>query len=350
VLWKAFDVLGAFSHRRRVLTLSEISRYSGLPKSTAHRVLFMLIEVGAVEQVPDGYQVGLRMFSLGVLPPEAALREAALPHLEELHRVTGHTLHLAILRGADVVYLEKLLPRGTSVVMPSVIGDRMPATVTGVGKVLLAFSSPEERAAALAGPLPRRTARSLGTLEALHRELDTIRERGYALDREEAAVGVSCVAVPILPGPAVTGPGAIAAISVSYPASSGSGQALISPLRETATAIARSPMLRRSVLSRSPPAARIRRIPSSLGRSSLAPSLLSPLRRRGLWLAGGETAQVPRKFCSGHRDDPLRVRTVVNEAWQAYRRKDRSSWTRTRLTRLPVCCSAHMTAVLPCRR
>jgi DNA-binding IclR family transcriptional regulator len=248
VLWKAFDVLGAFSHRRRVLTLSEISRYSGLPKSTAHRVLFMLIEVGAVEQVADGYQVGLRMFSLGVLPPEAALREAALPHLEELHRVTGHTLHLAILRGADVVYLEKLLPRGTSVVMPSVIGDRMPATVTGVGKVLLAFSSSEERAAALAGPLPRRTARSLGTLEALHRELDTIRERGYALDREEAAVGVSCVAVPIL-----TDGGsrrASAAISVSYPASSGSGQALVSPLRETAAAIARSPMLRGSLLSR----------------------------------------------------------------------------------------------------
>jgi DNA-binding IclR family transcriptional regulator len=261
VLWKAFDVLGAFSHRRRVLTLSEISRHSGLPKSTAHRVLTMLIEVGAVEQVPGGYQVGLRMFSLGVLPPEAALREAALPHLEELHRHTGEILHLAILRGPDVVYLEKLLPRGTSVVMPSVIGDRMPATVTGVGKVLLAFSPRQERAAALAGPLPRRTERSLGTLDALNRELDAIRERGYALDREEAAVGVSCVAVPILAdpagtGPARTGPGdpggsrrAIAAISVSYPASSGSGQALISPLRETAAAIARSPMLRRAVAS-----------------------------------------------------------------------------------------------------
>jgi DNA-binding IclR family transcriptional regulator len=247
VLWKAFDVLGAFSHRRRVLTLAEVARYSGLPKSTVHRVLAMLIEVGAVEQVPGGYQVGLRMFSLGVLPPEAALREAALPHLEDLHRVTGHTLHLAILRGPDVVYLEKLLPRDGSVAMPSVIGDRLPATCTGVGKVLLAFGSDDERAAALGGPLKRRTARSLATPEALRRELDAIRERGYALDREEAAVGLACVAVPVLVGPGEGWPGrAVAAISVSYPASAASGQSLIAPLRDTAAAISRSPALRRA--------------------------------------------------------------------------------------------------------
>lgn len=234
VLWKAFDVLGAFSHRRRVLTLAEIARYSGLPKSTAHRVLAMLTEVGAVEPVPEGYQVGLRMFSLGVLPPEAALREAALPHLEELHRVTGGTLHLAILRDGEVVYLEKLLPRAGRLVIPSVIGDRMPATCTGVGKVLLAYSPGDVAEAALAGPLPRRTSRSLTTAEDVRRELDAIRERGYALDREEAAAGVACVAVPVL----VTGT-AIAAISVSFPAAAGTGQALVSPLRQAAAAISR---------------------------------------------------------------------------------------------------------------
>lgn len=236
VLWKAFDVLGAFNHRRRVLTLAEVARYSGLPKSTAHRVLAMLIEVGAVEQVPDGYQVGLKMFSLGVLPPEAALREAALPHLEELHRLTGHTLHLAILRGSEVVYLEKLLPRAGSVLMPSVIGDRMPATCTGVGKVLLAFSPEAVRDKALAAPLPRRTARSVGTPTEMRRELAAIAERGYALDREEAAPGIACVAVPVLADDAC----AVAAISVSYPAAAASvGQSLVTPLLEAAARITR---------------------------------------------------------------------------------------------------------------
>lgn len=256
VLWKAFDVLGAFSHRRRVLTLAEIARYSGLPKSTVHRVLAMLVEVGAVEQVPEGYQVGLRMFSLGVLPPEAALREAALPHLEELHRVTGQTLHLAILRDADVVYLEKLLPRGNQFVTPSVIGDRMPATCTGVGKALLAFADRDMTETVLAGPLPRRTARSLASLEQIRRQLDAVRGQGYAFDREEAADGLACVAVPVLAAaPALGGAGggasagrAVAAISVSFPAAAGSGQALIAPLRDTAARIAREPKVRAAAL------------------------------------------------------------------------------------------------------
>lgn len=249
VLWKAFDVLGAFSHRRRVLSLAEIARHSGLPKSTAHRVLAMLVEIGAVEQAGDGYQVGLRMFSLGVLPPEAALREAALPHLEELHRVTGQTLHLAILRDADVVYLEKLLPRGNRLVTPSVIGDRMPAVCTGVGKALLAFSADDVTEAALAGPLPRRTARSAGSLEQIRAQLKTVRGQGYAFDREETADGLACVAVPVLAATPVPGvPGgrgvpagrAVAAISVSFPANAGTGQSLVAPLRETAAAISRS--------------------------------------------------------------------------------------------------------------
>ncbi|MGH3171282.1 MAG: IclR family transcriptional regulator [Trebonia sp.] len=255
VLWKAFDVLGAFSHKRRVLTLAEIARDSGLPKSTAHRVLAMLVEVGAVEQVPGGYQVGLRMFSLGVLPPGAALREAALPHLEELHRVTGQTLHLAILRGADVVYLEKLLPRGNRFITPSAIGDRMPATCTGIGKAMLAFGSEEEVAGALSAPLRRRTANSLRSPEQVRRELDAIRDRGYAFDREEAAEGLACVAVPVpVPSPlrvtlpvtlpVIGGPTAMAAISVSFPARSGTGQALATPLRAAAAAISRSPALR----------------------------------------------------------------------------------------------------------
>jgi DNA-binding IclR family transcriptional regulator len=239
VLRKAFVVLGAFSHRRRVLTLAEIARYSGLPKSTAYRVLTMLVEVGAVEHVSGGYQVGMRMFSLGALPPEAALREAALPHLEELHRVTGQTLHMAILRDADVVYLEKLLPRGSKFVVPSVIGDRLPATCTGVGKALLAFSAGDLVANALSGPMRRRTARSLDSPEQVRRELDAIRDRRYAVDREEAADGLACVAVPVLAGSA-----AVAAISVSFPATAGSGQALVAPLREAAVWISRSPAMR----------------------------------------------------------------------------------------------------------
>ncbi|WP_174548805.1 IclR family transcriptional regulator [Actinomadura formosensis] len=237
VLWKAFAVLGAFSHRNRVLTLAQIVRYSGLPKSTAHRVLAMLVDIGAIEQADGGYRVGLRMFSLGTLPPEAALREAALVHLEELHRYTGQTLHLAVLRGADVVYLAKLLSR-RSVPTPAAVGGRFPAHCTAVGKALLAFSAGGSAAGALTEPLRRRTASSLASAEQVRRQMDVIRTAGFAVDREESADGLACVAVPVL----VRGR-AVAALSVAFPASAGSGQVLVGPLRQAAVAISRSPAM-----------------------------------------------------------------------------------------------------------
>lgn len=241
VLWKAFDVLGAFSHRDRVLTLAEIARRSGLPKSTAHRVLAMLLATGAVELAEEGYRLGLRMFSLGALPPEAELRQAAMVHLEGLHRVTGQTLHLAVLRDDKVVYLEKLLSR-QHVDTPAVVGDRLPATCTGVGKALLAFSGEQAVATVLARPLPHRTARSVVSADALRAQLGAIRARGYATDREESTDGLACVAIPVLVGDKV-----VAAVSVAFPAAAGTGEVLVGPLREAAAAIAASPVIRRAV-------------------------------------------------------------------------------------------------------
>ena len=240
MLWKAFDVLGAFSHRDRVLSLAEISRRGGLPKSTAHRVLAMLLETGAVEQADGGYRLGLRMFSLGALPPEAELREAAMVHLEGLHRVTGQTLHLAVLRDGDVVYLEKLLSR-QRIDTPAAIGDRMPGTCTAVGKALLALSGEQAQAAVLARPLPRRTTRSVATADALRAQFDAIRARGYATDREESTDGLACVAVPVTAGGRT-----VAAISVAFPAAAGTGGAFVGPLRQAAAAIASSPAVRRA--------------------------------------------------------------------------------------------------------
>jgi len=240
VLWKAFDVLGAFSHRHRVLTLAQIVRYTGLPKSTVHRVLAMLVDTGAVEQADGGYRIGLRLFTLGALPPEAALREAALVHLEELHRYTGQTLHLAVLRDADVVYLEKM-PGRKGVPTPALVGDRLPAHCTAVGKALLAFSPDAAAADVLTGPLRRRTAKSLASAEQIRGQLDAVKASGFAVDREESADGLACVAVPVL-----VRDRAIAAVSVAFPASAGNGQVLVNPLRQTATAIARTTAMLRS--------------------------------------------------------------------------------------------------------
>lgn len=230
ILWKAFDVLGTFKHSRRVLTLSEIARRSGLPKSTVHRILAMLLEVKAVERSERGYRIGLRMFALGTCSTEVHLRDIALPHLERLRRVTRQTVHLAVLDSSEVVYLEKL-PSHASPATPAVVGGRLPAASTGVGKALLAFG--DDLAAPRLEGANKLTPLRCG--QPLQDYLQTVRRSGIAGDREEAARGLACVATPIL-----VRSKAIAAISVGFTAGAGSGELFINPLRETSAAVSRA--------------------------------------------------------------------------------------------------------------
>lgn len=231
ILWKAFEVLDAFSQGHRVMTLSEIARRSGLPKSTTHRILMMLIEVQAVERAGHGYKIGLRMFTRGSLCADVTLRDVALPHLERLRRVTRQTVHLAVLHDEDVVYLEKL-PSLVSPRTPALVGGRLKAHLTGVGKALLALSgNPVPAGIPLTSPVPSDSRAP----EQLGHYLETVRRTGIAGDREHAARGLACVAVPIM----VKGRAA-AAISVAFAAKDGNGEVFVNPLRETAVDLARS--------------------------------------------------------------------------------------------------------------
>lgn len=100
---KAFDLLEVFRNGH-VLTLSEVARRAGLPKSTAYRVLGMPVQVGAVEHEGIGYRIAFRMMALGAPSPEGAVRHVALPYLLDLHRAVGRTIHLCVLRGPEVVF------------------------------------------------------------------------------------------------------------------------------------------------------------------------------------------------------------------------------------------------------
>lgn len=232
VLKKAFDVLGTFSPDRRVLSFAQIARGSGLPKSTTHRVLAMLLEMGAVEQHEDGYRIGLRMFAVGSLSAEVALRNLALPAMESLHRVTRQTLHLAVLRGPDIVYIEKLRTH-LAVPTPAVVGASLPAHLTAVGKALMAQDLTAV-GAAVSAPRPG-VGRNAPDRLVLARELTLTRSRGFAVDREETLKGLACIAVPIMAGGS-----AVAALSIAFPAAAGTGEVLLNSLRETATRIGRS--------------------------------------------------------------------------------------------------------------
>ena len=211
VLGRAMTLVTSFGPAEVELSLAELARRTGLAKSTAHRLLNELATWDLVERTPGGFRLGMRLFELGSLVPrQRGLREAAAPFLADLFEATHETVHLAMLDGIEVVYIQKLdSRRGPKV--PSRVGGRLPAHCTGVGKAMLAFSSPERVDAVLAAGLRRRAPRTVVAPGLLRQELAEIRERGVALEHEESTVGITCVAAPVLDPTGV----ATAAVSIT---------------------------------------------------------------------------------------------------------------------------------------
>ncbi|XVQ09535.1 IclR family transcriptional regulator [Spirillospora sp. CA-255316] len=233
ILSKAFELLRAFNSTSRVMTLSELSRASGLPKSTVHRLIARLIDLGAIEQHRSGYVVSLDLIQLAANTPAGGMRDVALPYLAALHRWSGHSVELAVLRQFDIVYLEKIaLP--TSPAPRAGAGARLPANCTALGKVLLAWENLEDLQAFLPRPMRMMTAQSTIDVDELVAELHKTRREGMVHEHEEAELGLSCVAVPI-----IIHEFAVGAVGVSYAAGNEVGPKVELALRETAARIAR---------------------------------------------------------------------------------------------------------------
>ncbi|MFI8180429.1 IclR family transcriptional regulator [Actinacidiphila glaucinigra] len=214
MLARGAALLGAFAAGEDGIPLGELAARTGLPKSTVHRLLAELTAVGLVERGTDGYRLGLALFELGQRVPHRRLREAALPYMEELYEATHENVHLAVVDGVDTVFLEKLTGRRSMQII-SRVGGRLPAYCTATGKALLAYGTPPGLAAVLGVGLRRRTPRTIVVPRLLQQDLVRTRARGYAVNWEEAEVGVSAVAAPVY-GPRL-GPRAlpVAAVSVT---------------------------------------------------------------------------------------------------------------------------------------
>ena len=192
-------VLDAFDGPGR-LTLAQIVRRTGLPRSSAHRMLERLVQLRWLRRSGRDYELGMRLVELGSLAVhQDRLVRAAAPLLGELHRATGLVVHLAVLDGADVVYLEKVGDRSIGAI-PSRVGGRQPAHCTAVGKAILAYYDEH----AEVDLQVRKTRYSISTSAQLAVELAKVRAHGVAFEREESLLGFGCVAAPIgSPGEAV---------------------------------------------------------------------------------------------------------------------------------------------------
>jgi DNA-binding IclR family transcriptional regulator len=220
----------AFNGGQQVLSLSDLSDCTGLPKSTLHRLADQLCQVGWVQRDPGGYRVGMRLFELGNLAVEGnRLQEAAFPHLQALAAKTGLSAQLGILDQAEVVYLERIVVGPLR--LPTRRGGRKPAYCTALGKAMAAFDDDVIRAV-VSSRMTRKTANTITEPGALRTELNQVREAGVAFDRGETYEELVCVAAPIR-----NAGGAIGAVSVTGPAGRMRWGMATEAVRSTATAI-----------------------------------------------------------------------------------------------------------------
>jgi DNA-binding IclR family transcriptional regulator len=224
-------VLDAFEGPGR-LTLAQIVRRTGLPRSSAHRMLERLVQLRWLRRDGRDYELGMRLVELGSLAVhQDRLVRAAAPLLAELHRATGLVVHLAVLDGPDVVYLDKIGDRLINAI-PTRVGGRQPAHCTAVGKAILAYGDQD----AEIDLHTSKTKFSISNSSQLTAELAKVRAHGVAFDREESLLGFGCAAAPI------GGPGeAIAAVSVCAPMNRMMfDHRLTAPIRMTAVSIWRN--------------------------------------------------------------------------------------------------------------
>lgn len=213
VLGKAVTILRAFAPDDQVVALTELVRRTGLHKATVHRLVGELVANRLIDRIEGGYRLSGGLFELGMLASvERSLLELAMPFMQDLYERTRETVHLGVRESAEVVYIAKVGGHRQAAA-PSRAGGRMPLHCTALGKALLAHAGPELCRSVLKGPLERRTPRTIVAAGLLARQLDDVLETGVAFEHEESAVGITCVAAPVLVGET----DAVAAISVTGP-------------------------------------------------------------------------------------------------------------------------------------
>jgi IclR family transcriptional regulator, pca regulon regulatory protein len=204
-LERGLAILSSFTASQSLLGISDLARMLGLTRSTTHRYVSTLVALGYLEQdlATRRYRLGPRVIDLGLSAINSMeLREISLPHLQQLSDETGNTVNMAILDGADVVYVERCRSSRhgqRDIDLNLHVGSRMPSYCTSMGKVLLAYL-PEDRLEALLADmrLTKRGPNTITSRSALRAELARVRAAGLAVNNEELAFGLRSIAVPVL--------------------------------------------------------------------------------------------------------------------------------------------------------
>jgi IclR family transcriptional regulator, pca regulon regulatory protein len=202
-LERGLAILSCFTPRRPVLGIADIADELGMSRSTTHRYVITLVALGYLEQgASRKYRLGLRVTNLGMSALNSTgLREHAHQYLEELRQRTSYSTSLAVLDGAEIVYVDRArsFRRGQGGAdLDLHPGSRLPAYSTAMGKVLLAhLPEPEQREMLASLKLSKQGPNTITSKKALREELEDVHEEGFAVNDEELAPGLYAIAAPV---------------------------------------------------------------------------------------------------------------------------------------------------------
>ena len=213
---RAMQLLKLIGKKKEGCGVTELANQVDINKSSVYKILITLAKYGLIEQDPS---TGKYRLSFGLLELSSSLLESldlrtqAYPYLLELEKATNEVIHLVVLDQGEVVYIEKLEGNET-LRMHSKVGRRAPVHCTGVGKAILAYLPSHEVDSILEKHgMAKHTEYTITDKKTFYRELERVRQQGYALDEEENELGIKCVGAPIFDHRGQV----IAAISVSGP-------------------------------------------------------------------------------------------------------------------------------------
>lgn len=197
-LARGLAVIRAFDAQHPELTLSEVARRADITRAAAGRFLRTLEQLGYVRSDERLFALTPRVLELGFsYLSSLSLPEIVQPHLERLSRDVDESVSAAVLDGPDIVYIARVPTRRIMSVRIT-IGTRFPAYATSMGRVLLAGMPDAGRDALLAASaLPALTARTVTDPRELTREIDRVREQGWAIVDGELEPGLRSVAAPL---------------------------------------------------------------------------------------------------------------------------------------------------------
>jgi IclR family transcriptional regulator, pca regulon regulatory protein len=203
-LERGLAILSSFNSDRSLIGVSELSRDLDLSRSTAHRYIATLAQLGYLQQDRESkrYRLGPKVLDLGFSAINSMdVREISAPHLQQLSDETGYTVNLAILDDVDVVYIERCRsarPGQREIDLNLHVGARLPAYCTAMGKAILAFLPDERRDDIIARTdFAPRGPNTFTDPDLFREELGRIRASGVALNDEELAYGLRSIASPI---------------------------------------------------------------------------------------------------------------------------------------------------------